>query len=933
MLRKIVASLTAGILITSGYYLSPAQAESQMNYTPQVSAGYYHTCALTTSGSARCWGSNDAGQIDVPTDLGVISQINAGAFTSCAVTIAGALRCWGNNNDGETNIPSDLGPVSQVDVGEHAVCAIKVSGSLRCWGRNWDGESNPPLDLGNVIQVSIGASHACAVTLAQEVRCWGQAVGYNRTNPPSDLGPATNVSVGPTHACAIRQDGKVVCWGSNSDNQASVGAEGITSSVSQISAGVYSTCAVESSGSAHCWGNNQYQQSDFLDLGTPGSVVQVSSGYTHSCAVTSLNTIKCFGQGLGSYVPADLALAQIQSKPKPAINGAGFVGSALGVYAGSWGSGVNLVYQWLRDGIEISSATSNSFITTIADAGHSISVRVTGSLEGYQSASMVSEPLAIATSIFGMGSKNWSRVASSADGTKLAAVAGDQTIWTSPDSGATWFNRTGGGITSTGQVLPSGTKTWGRVASSSDGKKLAAVLYNGNVWTSADSGVSWVERSSSGSRLWSEIASSADGIKLVAVAYPGGIWTSNDSGETWLERTSAGYRDWGAVASSADGSTIVASWNNGNISVSHDSGSTWTVSSIPSNYGWWRALASSDDGTKLYGVEWCGGVWQSRDSGATWSKHAQFSNKSWYSIAVNTDGTKIVAGSWEDGCGGQPTDGILALGTSLNTFSQTATATLQGVGALGTTLQTRLGTYPTGTAFSYQWLSDGVAISGANSQKFAVRAQDLNHAISYQVTASKSGYETLSATSNSLTITKKSFTRLVKPMVTGAYRVNSTLRTALTPMGTGVNYTKRWLRDGVPISGATDSTYSIVLGDLGSNITFKVCGSKELYETTCLVSDAGGTVTLGQIPQRPLPRLSFRSIKVGAVLEGKPGNWQQAIDLEYFWLRDGLAIPNAKNQTYTITESDRGHSISFKVIARLIGYNDVVHLTPERKIP
>lgn len=574
------------------------------------------------------------------------------------------------------------------------------------------------------------------------------------------------------------------------------------------------------------------------------------------------------------------------------------------------------------------------------------------------------QPAQADSQIHQLNSQNWSRVASNADGTKLAAIARGGNIWLSSNSGQSWIESISSGArnwrsiklngdgskvvasvwqgsiwtsanfgaTWTERVIE-GTRKWESLASSSDGTKLAAVVYDGNVWTSSDSGVTWVERSSSGSRLWSDIASSSDGIKLVALAYPGGVWTSDDSGETWLERTSAGYRDWLSVAASADGLTIVASWNNGNISVSHDSGSTWTVSSIPSNYGWWRALASSNDGTKLYGVEWCGGVWQSRDSGATWSKHAQFSNKSWYSIAVNADGTKIVAGSWEDGCGGQPTDGKLALGTSLNTFSQTATATIQGVGALGTNLQTLLGTYPTGTALSYQWLSDGVAISGATSHKFAVRAQDLNHAISYQVTASKSGYETLSATSNSLTITKKSFTRLVKPMVTGAYRVNSTLRTALIPMGTGVNYTKQWLRDGVPISGATGVTYSIVLDDLGSNITFKVCGSKELYETTCLVTDTVGTVTLGQIPKRPLPRLSFRSIKVGAVLEGKPGNWQQTIDLEYSWLRDGLPIPNASTQTYTITEADRGHSISFKVVARLIGYNDVVCLTPGRKIP
>ena len=137
----------------------------------------------------------------------------------------------------------------------------------------------------------------------------------------------------------------------------------------------------------------------------------------------------------------------------------------------------------------------------------------------------------------------------------------------------------------------------------------------------------------------------------------------------------------------------------------------------------------------------------------------------------------------------------------------------------------------------------------------------------------------------------------------------------------------------MPMQNSIGRFHELVLADLNTVVTLQVCWSKSGFETLCLTSDESQVVGLGRISKRPLPNLSFRSLKVGAVLEGKPGNWQQAIELEYFWLRDGLPIPNAKNQNYTITESDRGHSISFKVIARLIGYNDVVSLTPERKIP
>ena len=66
-------------------------------------------------------------------------------------------------------------------------------------------------------------------------------------------------------------------------------------------------------------------------------------------------------------------------------------------------------------------------------------------------------------------------------------------------------------------------RSWRAIASSSDGTKLAAVVVGGQIYTSTDSGVTWIAREST--RDWRGITSSSDGTKLAAVAYGGQIYT------------------------------------------------------------------------------------------------------------------------------------------------------------------------------------------------------------------------------------------------------------------------------------------------------------------------------------------------------------------------------------------------------------------------
>jgi photosystem II stability/assembly factor-like uncharacterized protein len=221
----------------------------------------------------------------------------------------------------------------------------------------------------------------------------------------------------------------------------------------------------------------------------------------------------------------------------------------------------------------------------------------------------------------------WYAVASSADGAKLAAVVSNGKIYTSTDSGVTWTER-------------ESDRSWQGIASSADGTKLAAVDYNnGQIYTSTDSGVNWTARESN--RTWQCITSSADGTKLAAGVYGGKIYTSTDSGVTWTERES--NRNWFSITSSSDGTKLAAVPFDGtfgaSIYLSTDSGVTWAPKLADVA---WRGIASSADGTRL--VAAAGGyyaaLYTSNDSGATWKN--RLIGTSFQAVASSSSGSKVI---------------------------------------------------------------------------------------------------------------------------------------------------------------------------------------------------------------------------------------------------------------------------------------------------
>src|SRR5947207_1687366 len=121
-----------------------------------VSAGFEHTCGLTTAGVAYCWGQGYDGKLgdgtttERLTPVRVASDVRfatvgAGNTHSCGVTDAGVMYCWGFNGVGE---------VGDGTTTQH-LTPVLAAGGL------------------NFAAVGLSAAHNCGVTAACAAFCCG----------------------------------------------------------------------------------------------------------------------------------------------------------------------------------------------------------------------------------------------------------------------------------------------------------------------------------------------------------------------------------------------------------------------------------------------------------------------------------------------------------------------------------------------------------------------------------------------------------------------------------------------------------------------------------------------------------------------------------------------------------------------------------------
>ncbi|MCZ4499960.1 MAG: exported protein of unknown function [Marmoricola sp.] len=123
-----------------------------------------------------------------------------------------------------------------------------------------------------------------------------------------------------------------------------------------------------------------------------------------------------------------------------------------------------------------------------------------------------------------------------------------------------------------------------------------------------------------------------------------------------------------------------------------------------------------------------------------------------------------------------------------------------------------------------QWYVAGTPVPGATASTYTVRAADIGSPVSVLVRANVPGYLEGSASSGSFTVTRgPAPTPTTSPVLSGKPAVGellSTSRGAWSDPDVVISY--QWVRDGIPISGATSSSYLVRLGDIGHTLAAAV---------------------------------------------------------------------------------------------------------------
>jgi photosystem II stability/assembly factor-like uncharacterized protein len=179
---------------------------------------------------------------------------------------------------------------------------------------------------------------------------------------------------------------------------------------------------------------------------------------------------------------------------------------------------------------------------------------------------------------------------------------------------------------------------------SGDGSRIVAANWGGDVYTSADSGLSWTNTGNAGA--WWGFSSSGSGQVVVGITEKISVHISHDYGQSWstpeLLINPAGTFTKSAV--SEDGQKIMILDSYGYIYLSSDSGATWNQRGEERN---WMAAAMSADGTRLYAAESTdvsgitGRIFTSTDFGSTWIPRSI--NNIWWQLRTSHDGKTVVA--------------------------------------------------------------------------------------------------------------------------------------------------------------------------------------------------------------------------------------------------------------------------------------------------
>jgi surface antigen len=616
----------------------------------------------------------------------------------------------------------------------------------------------------------------------------------------------------------------------------------------------------------------------------------------------------------------------------PTISGTAEVGKKLTAKPGDWEKGATFAYQWLRDKKSIGGATKSTYTLTGDDLGAKITVKVTGSKKGFVSASKTSA----ATAKVAVGTLT---------ATPVPTISGTPKVLKklTADAGA-WAPA---GVSFSYQWLRDGEAIKGATGSSyvvadADLGSLLSVTVTGT--KDGFTGVSTTSEPTAEIGPAEAVTAPTAPPKISGVAQVGkkltaktGAWKPSSVKPTyaWLRN---GKPIKGATKSSytlvaddlkAQISVVVTGAPSGYISASIASEATaavvpgtltatpkpkvtgtakvlkkltakagaWAPAGITLTYQWRR------DGKSIAGATKSSYVLTAEDLGAKISVKVKGKKRGFTTVSKVSSSTARIAAP----------DKVKA---------PSAKPAVSGTARVGKKLTAKTAAWRTsGVTLSYTWRRDGKKIKAATASSYTLTADDLGKRISVKVTGARSGYASASKTSvETAKVAVGILSATPKPTISGTARVGEKLTaTAGSWKPSKVTLSYSWTRDGVPIAGATKSSYVLKVEDLGAKIGVKVTGSKAGFTAVSTTATPTAKVRIGRF-DAPTPTVSGRE-SVLATLTVDPGKWTpKDAALTVQWLRDGIDIAGAMGVEYVLTADDLDAEIGVKVTGTKEGF-------------
>lgn len=269
-------------------------------------------------------------------------------------------------------------------------------------------------------------------------------------------------------------------------------------------------------------------------------------------------------------------------------------------------------------------------------------------------------------------------------------------------------------------------------------------------------------------------------------------------------------------------------------------------------------------------------------------------------------------------------------------FTTVTKPSIMGTARVGETLTAKSGgsSIPAQDAYDYEWRISGSSTVLGTGDTYTLTAAETGKKVVAFAIARRTGFAPkASSPSTPTSAVQGIFTEVPQPTVVvtqNTFRVGEKLSAVsggdATPVQTSVVY--EWRRSDSSSVISTGETYSLTASDLGKQITVTALVKRVGYQSAAsLPSLPTPAVSEGVFSSVPVAEISTRfgpGNRVGMTVKANLKSGANALPTQdsfvYHWRREGSPIVISSGSAYQLTAADIGHTLTVTAVAKKKGY-------------